>query len=625
RDLKPSNVLADRDGRIVLLDFGLVLELQNDSPQGRRNLTGTPAYMAPEQLAGRRADARSDQYAFCVALYEAIAGRPPFSAASLEALVAEARDRHTPAPPKEAPAWIGRVLRQGLASRPADRFADMPALLRALSRDPGTRRRRLVGGLAAAAATVALGLAIAAEPAPCSQGDVLAAEVWDGGGGLLSGATPFGPGLRNAFDRWRTAWAGSYHEACLTARDNPTPAAAARERCLMQQRREVRALVAAVGGAASPEVLAEAATAIPEPVECLASPEVGRIEGFAEGLADAKAAIATGRYQEGAALAMRLVAQAGDRDGARAAASLLLGEAHWRLAEDAPAEQATLEALWAARREGDDVTAATAWLQRASILGTRDADRGAEEACRHAAALMPRLGTPALQARLDNTLGVLHTNLGRYDEAQRELDRALTARVALYGADHASVARSHTSLGNLARLRGDLDAAARHHEEARQIDEQLFGPRHPNAARHLHNLARIRLLQGDLAAAEALYQQALGIRREVLGPDHPDVGVTLNSLGLLYAQQGQLEAARAAFSDAIARLESRPEAKAGAEANLASVAPPPPAPPVPPAARPPASPSPAPPSPAPPSPAPPSPAPASPLPPSSYAPGEAWD
>ena len=95
RDLKPANVMIDGRGRARLTDFGLALE---DEGPGDANLfAGTPAYMAPEQLAGRGATARSDLYALGLILFEMFTGRPFFDAASLE----ELRDQHArPKPPR---------------------------------------------------------------------------------------------------------------------------------------------------------------------------------------------------------------------------------------------------------------------------------------------------------------------------------------------------------------------------------------------------------------------------------------------------------------------------------------------------------------------------------------------
>ncbi len=80
RDLKPGNIMVDGDGRVVILDFGLVMDLAPDEagdPKSR--LFGTPAYMAPEQGSGGLVSEASDWYAVGVVLYEALTGRPPFT------------------------------------------------------------------------------------------------------------------------------------------------------------------------------------------------------------------------------------------------------------------------------------------------------------------------------------------------------------------------------------------------------------------------------------------------------------------------------------------------------------------------------------------------------------------
>ena len=101
RDIKPSNILVDHDGRLVLLDFGVVTELarqgRGGDGDGEDQIVGTPAYMAPEQSAGEALSRGSDWYSVGVVLYEALTGGRPFGGSVRSSL--EARTRFDPPPP----------------------------------------------------------------------------------------------------------------------------------------------------------------------------------------------------------------------------------------------------------------------------------------------------------------------------------------------------------------------------------------------------------------------------------------------------------------------------------------------------------------------------------------------
>jgi serine/threonine protein kinase len=122
---------------------------------------GTPAYMAPEQLMGQPADHRTDQYSFCVALYQGLYGELPFKGQSVEALV---RDMSQGKPPEvsssvQVPSRLRRVVLRGLRPEPAERYPSMDALLGELGFQATRARRRFeaVAVLAMVAAIAAAG------------------------------------------------------------------------------------------------------------------------------------------------------------------------------------------------------------------------------------------------------------------------------------------------------------------------------------------------------------------------------------------------------------------------------------------------------------------------------------
>ena len=100
RDIKPSNVLVTPAGRVVVLDFGIAIELSradDDAAQVDGGIVGTPAYVSPEQAAGEMPTPASDWYAVGVLLYEALAGRRPFVGSSVDVLTRKMSE--DPVPP----------------------------------------------------------------------------------------------------------------------------------------------------------------------------------------------------------------------------------------------------------------------------------------------------------------------------------------------------------------------------------------------------------------------------------------------------------------------------------------------------------------------------------------------
>lgn len=144
RDLKPQNVMVENGTeRAVVMDFGLARRSQTAlsaaGPGGVDAATfvtasmftiGTPAYMAPEQLEGDRATALSDQFSFCVVVYEALFRRRPFPGRTLRAYCASVIEGQFVARPSDAGLdAIYEVLVRGMAKEPSARFRSMDELV----------------------------------------------------------------------------------------------------------------------------------------------------------------------------------------------------------------------------------------------------------------------------------------------------------------------------------------------------------------------------------------------------------------------------------------------------------------------------------------------------------------
>src|SRR6266702_5132133 len=141
RDIKPENIMLHQ-GEPMVADFGIALAV---STAGRDRLTetglslGTPAYMSPEQASAEpKLDGRSDQYSLASVLYEMLAGEPPYTGPTAQAIIAKRLSEPIPRlrTIRQVPAAVEAAVTQDLAKASADRFATAGAFVAALTANP---------------------------------------------------------------------------------------------------------------------------------------------------------------------------------------------------------------------------------------------------------------------------------------------------------------------------------------------------------------------------------------------------------------------------------------------------------------------------------------------------------
>ena len=612
RDFKPDNVLVakGRAGPIArVADFGvasatvspdLLSRTDGDevsqTPVASRSGAGTPAYMAPERYAGEAADARSDQFAFCVSLFEALAGRRPFAGGSLAELAAAISDGKRTPPPTDTkvPRWVWRVIERGLASDPAERFRSMDALIAALTHDPRRRRRALA---ATGAAVLLFGGSAGAyayaqhrQVARCEQeAEDAAQELWAGkprDAAASAFARLQGSYVADAWDRVRDGldaevgrWQGATAELCVAKlrASIPESVGAARSECLEHRRDAIRAFVSLLGDVDD----AKASTApmglgqLPAVTDCadprrsdlLPLPDDARLRREIYEVRRANAALLArqalgGRFagELDAARETDVRASATAYPPVMAKAAYHRGWVEAKLGRIDEAEQTFGRVLNLAAEARDAPLVADAWLSLLWFVGATAPER-VDDLARGAKAAIEALDEPTeRRARLASIQGTLLGRAKDYEAAIAHSESALELWADQDGQE-LELAKAHNNLGYVHHQKGDLSDAAEHYREALEIKERMLGRSHPLLATTLHNLGMIARQEKDLKAARGYIARALVLMIESVGEVHQRTASVLLELAAIHNDRDDKVQARRAAKRALAitdRLDDPP-------------------------------------------------------------------
>ncbi len=593
RDFKPENVVMADDGRVKVLDFGLVTHasdnLEGDSVTplstsdsfdirltDAQTMLGTPAYMSPEQHMRAVVDARSDQFSFCVALWEAVYGIRPFAGDTAEAVarsVLRGQIAATP-PDRRVPGWLRQVLLRGMSIDPSARFPTMQALLSELARDPWIWRRRVSFGLTSLAIVVGASWAgyRFAGPGVCAGGHAGLSAVWDDARReavtMTMTASDRGYARDTAqrvvavLDDYAESWAEQRMLACEDHHRGLQSAAIfdLRTMCLERRKREMQVLVEVLGqsGAAVLPRAIEAAQGLPSVASCQDVPmlmaareRVGKpatpalaaaIETVREELLRMQQALKFGQSIPASAMqAVLAAAQDSDYDPLLAEAELLAARVAEYRSDFHKAEAHAWTAWLAAERAGDLGRRAELALWMATTLGTRLArlDEG-QRWSEVAEVLVGQLGDdPAMTSELELMRSALARERGDFASCEAFARRGLAASQRAFGRTHSRTAQAFNALAGALRGQGNWQEAVEVYAESLAIDEAVLGVDHPHTAAPINNIGNVYYGINRYAEALVYYQRALKIRRDAHGAWHADVAASLNNIANSLLALGQ--------------------------------------------------------------------------------------
>src|SRR5262252_3618287 len=596
RDFKPQNVMVGRDGSARVMDFGLATDGSEieaaeaasfDAAEAGPEPTprtlaltrtgvmlGTPLYMAPEQFLRRKADARTDQFSFCVSLYEALYGERPFASDSLPTLfdaVVNGRVRE-PTQKTRAPSFVRKLLFRGLATDPAARFPSMWALLDALRHDPVRRRRN--GAIGAAIAVLAVAAAVGGQRLTtrgqrmCHAGGDRLAGIWElDAQGERRGAIHrafLGTGRAFAEETWNRVsallddysrrWSETYTDVCEATHvrgDQSVQVLDLRMACLEGPRGALKALTDALSRT-DPAVLVEAVNsvhalpqfdrcsdvsaleaAVPPPADAATR---ARVATLRKELADVKALVDTGQWPAAKRSAKPLIDAATAAGYTPLLVEALSTSAWLEMESGAPAKAAEIygKVFWSALAAHRDDIAAESAAQLVAITGDylgriQDSDRWAEAA----EALLQRIGPghDRIASWYYQGRAACCERKGEYRAALADLDVALTLKRRVLAPHHPDIAKTLYSIANIRNRAGEREGTLAVATEAVEIYREAYGPTSPLLTQPLEIRGETLNLLGRYAEAERDLRDAVDHSIAWVGADHVWTTYPMTGLG----------------------------------------------------------------------------------------------
>ncbi len=589
RDFKPDNVLVRADGRAQVTDFGLASESVGrvgDGPvlepgvslTGTGALLGTPAYMAPAQLDGEPATAASDQFGFCVALFEALTGQRPWSGSTVETLRRAMRDGPPPSFPSssDAPAAVRQAVLRGLSVQEAARWPSMVALLDALEEGDGARRsvRALVVVVLVVLVAGALASTRGRLPQACSLGQERLSAVWGERRRAqvkeafkatgLSWAPTASAAVTAALDDRMAAWKQQHLEACLASDTARDAAEVWRSRlgCLEERVAELDATVAVLERSGAPAVnkAVRIVDRLPVASACLKTDALERVPLDEPSRVVFREARQLGAqvgalYEAGAFEEAERRSSPGDAGVPLIVQSVVQyerGRVLQKLGRLDEAKAALRGSALASTGLRDDELAGAAWAELGFLVGFLQVKP--EEGLSFvdlARAHLPAMKSTRLEEAVEGATASIEMRQGRLDEAEARFERVVTLVEARTGAESFFTARALINFANAKLRRGQLAEAVPLIERAKANFEHTLGAQHPDTFQALNSLGVALGEAGRLGESVAVFERVVDGYLATLGPTHPNVGTGWFNVADAHLRLGHFDKALSAFEHAL--------------------------------------------------------------------------